>query len=110
MSEDSLIAFDAFTNGLKSAKRNKNNSLVFNATVEYSWAGQKRIETLVVHAAKGGVEHGNITILDGEELTSDLVHLDFDLNYQEYAHRGDSLVITGRSKKGVPYKVVITEQ
>ncbi len=109
MAAQSLIAFDSFIQGLTSTKKNRNNSVVFNATVEYSWRGRSETEALEVRAANGGVEHGNITVQDGEELTSDLVHLDFDLNYQEYALRGNSLVISGKSPKMGSYQVVLTE-
>lgn len=111
MSQQSLKAFDSFIKGLSNARKNKNNSVVFNATVEYTWPGRSEMEVLEVRAARGGVEHGNITIDEGKKLTSVLVHLDASLKYQNYEHKGLSLVITGKSPKlGGPYKIMITEQ
>jgi hypothetical protein len=101
-----------FINSLKNTTQLSNGDLTINAKVNYKWNSNQREQTenLEVKIIQSGYKSGKISLNEGEYLTVDDVHLDFDPQYQDYKfQKGEGLTISGNSGKAGRYKVLIQE-
>lgn len=104
---NNITAFDKFREGLSSAQGDP--YLTFLAKVIYSTPSGSEHETLEVSLYIATYGYGKILIKNGDILTPQKYHLDFNPDFQEYIfdNKG-SLVIMGNSKKmGGKYEVQI---
>ena len=106
----SLVAFSTFRNQLKGQEELFNGDESFLGRIIYNFNGQSFQETLKVTIRLTTMEYGNISITDGKILNSNIVHLDFNSDFQDYEYSIEGfLIIKGKSKKIGSYEVKITQ-
>lgn len=106
-----LIAFSTFRDQLFGQRQLSNGDETFSGRVIYNFNGQSLQETLKVTIRLTTSEYGKISIEEGDILNSDIVHMEFNSNYQNYSFSDEVfLIIKGtNSPKIGNYEVKITQ-
>lgn len=105
-----LITFSTFRDQLKGQKKLLNGDETFLGRIIYNFKRQSLQETLQITIRLTTIEYGQISLRDGEILNSDIVHMDFNPDFQEYAFTPEGfLIIKGKSVKIGNYEVKITQ-
>lgn len=107
--KESILAFSDFRNNLENCDQLSNGDIQFIGVISYKFNQSVIRETLNVRLGFTTMEVGNITIEEGKKLTSELVHLDFKANFQNYRFSDGILTVTGSSNKLGEYTVEIFE-
>lgn len=105
-----LIAFSTFRDQLSGQRQLSNGDETFTGRIIYNFNGQSLQETLKVTIRLTTSEYGQVSIDDGDILNSDIVHMDFNSNWQDYSFSNEGfLIIKGKSGKIGSYEVKITQ-
>jgi len=105
-----LIAFSTFRDQLSGQQQLSNGDETFTGRIIYNFNGQSLQETLAVTLRLTTNEYGRVSIDDGEILNSDIVHMEFNSDFQDYSLSDEGfLIIKGRSGKIGSYEVKITQ-
>lgn len=109
MSEN-LEAFSTFRDQLKGQQQHSNGDESFTGRVIYNFRRQSLQETLKINLRLTTFEYGQISIEDGDVLNTDIVHMEFNANFQEYSFSDEGfLIIKGKSGRIGNYEVKITQ-
>jgi hypothetical protein len=109
MSEN-LEAFATFRNQLQGQNQHSNGDESFCGRLIYNFRGQSLQETLNITLKLTTFEYGQISIEDGDILNSEIVHMDFNPNFQDYSFSNEGfLIIRGRSGRIGNYEAKITQ-
>lgn len=109
MSEN-LMEFSTFRNQLSGQRQLSNGDETFTGHIIYNFNKQSLQETLEVTLRLTTIEYGRISIEDGDVLNSNIVHMEFNFNYQNYSFSDEGfLIIKGHSSKIGSYEVKITQ-
>lgn len=105
---ENQLAFMKFKNSISSKHQLSNGDIEFDANVTYQWKRQTLSETLKVKFVLAGYEQGSISLYEGDEINSDVVHMDFKSNFGTYSFTNEHyLVIENTSSRLGKYKVTI---
>ncbi|WP_336688607.1 MULTISPECIES: hypothetical protein [unclassified Chryseobacterium] len=105
-----LVVFSNFRQKLSGQHQLKNGNETFTGLIIYNFKGQSLKETLEVTVRLTTSEYGEISIDDGNILNSNIVHMDFSPNWQDYSVNNDGiLTINGKSAKCGIYEVKIIQ-
>jgi hypothetical protein len=104
------MAFSKFRDSLTEQVKLSNGDETFLGKIIYSFKGKVLTETLNVKLSLTTIEYGRISIDDGDILNSDIVHMGFNPDFQEYSYDNTGfLIIDGKSTKAGNYTVKITQ-
>lgn len=105
-----LKAISNFREQLKNPTQLMNGDIKFNGLITYYFGNKILKEALAVTIRLTTMEHGQVSIADGEEINSDVVHMEFNPAFQNYEYMNDySLKISDRSNRLGHYEVRIVE-
>jgi len=108
--KNNTTAFSTFRKQLANQNKLQNGNEAFLGYVIYNFNGQKLKEALFVTLQLTKIEYGKVSIEEGEILNSEIVHMDFDSNLQDYSYNNFGfLIIKGNSSKIGKYEVKITQ-
>lgn len=109
MSKD-LIAFSTFRDQLSGQRQLSNGDEIFTGRIIYNFNRQSLQETLKVTIRLTTIGYGQVSIDDGDILNSDVVHMEFNSDFQDYSFSNEGfLIIKGKSGKIGSYEVKITQ-
>lgn len=105
-----LIAFSSFREQLSGQRQLSNGDETFTGRIIYNFKSKSLQETLKVKIRLTTNEYGQVSIDDGKILNSDIVHMEFNSDFQDYSFNEDGfLVIRGNSGKIGNYEVKIIQ-
>lgn len=109
MEAQNILEFDKFKDAITYKQVLANGNILFPATIEYTYNGQKVTENLNVKLTATKFNYGNISIDEGNVINSEDMHLKLSPKFQLYEFKNGALYIDNKNKSKIGfYKITIT--